>query len=142
MFLVVSTTSDVHEQVKDFVAMLVEKIRKVVASRSRTDRIVQSCTLLLVAWIVMTTTHEVGHLIGGWLGGATLKEFDLTPWRLPYSIHQPDPRPLFDALVGTDFWGRVSYAVRMVDERTPHQIRGGLLLVSQRMLSGAGMVQW
>lgn len=42
----------------------------------------------------MTTTHEVGHLVGGWLSGATLIKFDLAPWRLPLSLHQPDPNPL------------------------------------------------
>ncbi|KAA5538918.1 hypothetical protein FYK55_26135 [Roseiconus nitratireducens] len=55
---------------------------------------VQFAALMLVAWCVMAITHEVGHLIGGWLGGARLQAFDLAPWRLPYSVHQPDPYPL------------------------------------------------
>ena len=42
----------------------------------------------------MTTTHEIGHLLGGWLSGATLTDVELAPWRLPYSLHQPDPHPL------------------------------------------------
>ncbi len=50
--------------------------------------------LLVLSWCVMTLTHEVGHLVGGWLGGATLQDCDLVPWRLPYSLHQPDPHPL------------------------------------------------
>jgi hypothetical protein len=50
--------------------------------------------LLVVSWCVMTLTHETGHLVGGWLGGGTLQQFDLAPWRLPYSIFDPDPRPL------------------------------------------------
>jgi hypothetical protein len=50
--------------------------------------------LLAVAWCVMTFTHEGGHLVGGWLGGATLSAAELRPWRLPYSIFAPDPRPL------------------------------------------------
>ncbi len=41
----------------------------------------------------MTTTHEIGHIIGGWIGGATLTDFEVAPWRLPYSLHQPDPHP-------------------------------------------------
>lgn len=49
--------------------------------------------LLLVSWVAMTTTHELGHLLGGWIGGATLRDFDLAPWRLPFSLHQPDPHP-------------------------------------------------
>ncbi|WDQ19479.1 hypothetical protein [Rhodopirellula sp. P2] len=42
----------------------------------------------------MTQTHELGHVVGGWIGGATLIEVDLRPWQLPYSIHSPDPSPL------------------------------------------------
>lgn len=47
-----------------------------------------------MSWVAMTTTHELGHLVGGWIGGATLTDVDLAPWRLPYSVHQPDPYPL------------------------------------------------
>ena len=43
----------------------------------------------------MTQTHELGHLVFGWLSGATLTEIELRPWRLPYTIFQPDPHPLF-----------------------------------------------
>ncbi|PHQ34137.1 hypothetical protein [Rhodopirellula bahusiensis] len=42
----------------------------------------------------MTMTHELGHIFGGWSGGATLVDADLRPWHLPYSIHSPDPSPL------------------------------------------------
>lgn len=52
------------------------------------------CLLLVISWCVMTTTHECGHLVGGWLSGATLTKYDLCPWHLPYSMHQPDPHPL------------------------------------------------
>ncbi len=41
----------------------------------------------------MVTTHEAGHLVGGWASGAELTACDLAPWRLPYSIHHPDPHP-------------------------------------------------
>ncbi|TWT49229.1 hypothetical protein Pla22_44210 [Rubripirellula amarantea] len=41
----------------------------------------------------MLLTHEIGHLVGGWCGGATLVDVDLAPWRMPYSIHHPDPHP-------------------------------------------------
>ena len=57
-------------------------------------RWVEFGALLVASWCVMVFTHEAGHLVGGWLGGATLVEADLRPWRLPYSIHRPDPRPL------------------------------------------------
>ena len=58
---------------------------------TRTARLV---ALLILSWPIMLMTHEIGHILGGWLSGATLKDYDLLPWRLPYSIHDPDPHPL------------------------------------------------
>ncbi|MEL7264973.1 MAG: hypothetical protein AAFP69_09250 [Planctomycetota bacterium] len=48
----------------------------------------------------MTFTHELGHIIGGACCGATLTDFDLAPWRLPYSLHSPDPHPLVTLWAG------------------------------------------
>ncbi len=48
----------------------------------------------------MTFTHECGHIIGGMTGGATLTDFDLAPWRMPYSLHSPDPHPLVTLWAG------------------------------------------
>ena len=42
----------------------------------RITRVVRFTCLLAISWLVMTTSHETGHLIGGWLGGATLSDFD------------------------------------------------------------------
>lgn len=50
--------------------------------------------LLLASWCVMVTAHETGHVVAGWLSGGTLRQAELAPWRLPYSIFDPDPRPL------------------------------------------------
>ncbi|MCC9658750.1 hypothetical protein [Rhodopirellula halodulae] len=55
---------------------------------------------MLVGWVVMIESHEFGHLIGGWVSGATLVTVDLAPWRLPYSIHAPDPNPLVTLWAG------------------------------------------
>lgn len=65
-------------------------------SRDRSFRrgVFKLVVLVVASWVVMTFTHEAGHVIGGWIGGATLTDFDLVPWHLPYSVHQPDPHPL------------------------------------------------
>ncbi len=42
----------------------------------------------------MTFTHELGHIIGGVCCGGKLQSADLWPWHLPYSLFEPDPRPL------------------------------------------------
>ena len=57
-------------------------------------RIFYCLALLLASWCVMTLTHEMGHIVGGWCSGGTLKNADLWPWHLPYSIFDPDPMPL------------------------------------------------
>lgn len=58
------------------------------------SRIAMLIALLLLSWCVMTTTHELGHLLAGWLGGGTLVEVELRPWQLPHSRFAPDPHPL------------------------------------------------
>jgi hypothetical protein len=63
-------------------------------------RTIRLLILLAAAWAVMVLTHESGHIVGGWLGGADLVEADLRPWRLPYSLHEPDPRPLLTLWCG------------------------------------------
>jgi hypothetical protein len=59
--------------------------------------------LLGFSWSVMIVTHESGHILGGWLSGATLQAYDLRPWRLPYSLHNPDPHPLITLWSGPLF---------------------------------------
>lgn len=56
--------------------------------------------LLIASWIVMTFTHEMGHIIGGTCCGGTLRSADLWPWHLPYSHFQPDPFPLVTLWAG------------------------------------------
>lgn len=58
------------------------------------NRFVRFGALLVVAWCAMATTHESGHVLGGWLCGGTLREAHLYPWELPYSNFDPDPHPL------------------------------------------------
>jgi hypothetical protein len=56
--------------------------------------------LLLIAWVTMTTTHEAGHIVGGWLGGGELRQLELRPWHLPYSLFEPNPHPLLTLWMG------------------------------------------
>lgn len=57
-------------------------------------RVLSIIMLLAVAWCVMTLTHEMGHIVGGWCSGAQLTSAELRPWRLPYSLFSPNPYPL------------------------------------------------
>lgn len=59
--------------------------------------------LLVLSWCVMTTTHEMGHLLGGWSTGGKLVDVELRPWRLPHSRFSPDPRPLVTLWSGPVF---------------------------------------
>lgn len=59
-----------------------------------TARIARFTAMLALAWVVMAWSHECGHLIGGAISGGVLTDFDLTPSRMPFSLHSPDPHPL------------------------------------------------
>ena len=73
--------------------------------------------LLLVSWCVMTLTHELGHIVGGWCCGGTLKDADLWPWRLPYSIFDPDPSPLTTLWCGPVLGVLVPVAIALILKR-------------------------
>jgi hypothetical protein len=57
-------------------------------------RIVRFCLLLMASWCVMTTGHESGHIVAGWLCGGKLQQASIAPWSLPFSVFAPDPYPL------------------------------------------------
>jgi hypothetical protein len=57
-------------------------------------RVLRFILLMTVAWCVMTLTHELGHVVGGWCSGGHLVAAELRPWRLPYSLFSPNPYPL------------------------------------------------
>ena len=57
-------------------------------------RILRFLVLLAASWVVMTMTHEMGHVVGGWCSGGQLQTVDLLPWHLPYSLFNPNPKPL------------------------------------------------
>jgi hypothetical protein len=53
---------------------------------------------LLLAWVTMTTTHELGHVIGALLTGGHICEVRLTPWTISSTLVDPNPHP------GTVVW--------------------------------------
>lgn len=63
-------------------------------------RVTRFLFLIVASWVVMTFTHEIGHIIGGTCCGGSLKSADLLPWHLPYSIFEPDPFPLVTLWAG------------------------------------------
>ena len=66
-------------------------------------RILILIALLGLSWCVMTFTHELGHILGGWCCGGRLTEYKLRPWRLPFSFFSPDPHPLITLWSGPVF---------------------------------------
>ncbi len=73
--------------------------------------------LLLASWCVMTFVHESGHILCGWACGGTLKAADLAPWHLPYSIFDPDPRPLVTLWGGPVLGAAIPLAVAILARR-------------------------
>ena len=56
--------------------------------------------LTLLGWCVMGATHEAGHLLGGWAGGGTPRDWWLGPWPPPHSRVAPDPHPALTLWAG------------------------------------------
>lgn len=80
-------------------------------------RVIRFLFLLVVSWVVMTFTHEIGHIIGGMCCGAVLQSADLVPWRLPYSLFEPDPFPLVTLWAGLIIGVLIPVAVAMIAGR-------------------------
>ncbi len=62
--------------------------------RVRSSQLAWFLILLVVAWLVMTVSHELGHIVADVCCGGTLQSYSLSPITLPYSIFNPDPSPL------------------------------------------------
>ena len=80
-------------------------------------RITRFTCLMVASWIVMTFTHEMGHMIGGMCFGGSLRSADLLPWHLPYSIFDPDPFPLVTLWAGLIIGVLAPVAVAMIIQR-------------------------
>lgn len=65
-----------------------------VRAETRTTRFVTVIVWLAWAWIVMTVSHELGHVIAGLVGGARVIQLELRPWHLPHSLLAGDRHPL------------------------------------------------
>lgn len=80
-------------------------------------RVTRFLVLIVASWVVMTFTHEMGHIIGGTCCGGSLKSADLLPWHLPYSIFEPDPFPLVTLWAGLIIGVMAPVAVAMIIQR-------------------------
>jgi hypothetical protein len=80
-------------------------------------RVTRFVLLLVASWVVMTFTHEMGHIIGGKCCGGSLQSADLWPWHLPYSIFDPDPFPLVTLWAGLIIGVLAPVAVALVIQR-------------------------
>jgi hypothetical protein len=69
-------------------------------SETQTYRYTTLLLWLLWAWVVMTVTHELGHVIAGLIGGARLIDLELRPWHLPHSDLVHDEHPLLTLWAG------------------------------------------
>jgi hypothetical protein len=81
------------------------------------QRVLRFAALLVLAWWVMTLTHELGHVVGGLVGGGRLQTLELRPWKLPLSIFQPDPHPLLTLWSGPILGVAVPYLVAALVRR-------------------------
>lgn len=57
------------------------------------SQLVYSLLMLQLSWIVMTASHELGHVIGAWLTGGEVVAVTLLPLRISGTIVDPNPSP-------------------------------------------------
>jgi hypothetical protein len=69
-------------------------------NESRRGRFATLVIWLLWAWLIMTLSHELGHVLAGWIGGAQLIRLELRPWHLPDSIFAADRHRLVTLWAG------------------------------------------
>ncbi len=98
--------------------MVLERQREFSMPRSREITVVVRTVMfigtILLSWCVMIETHEIGHIVGGWLCGASLRDWQLWPWQLPYSFFDPDPKPLITLWAGPVLGSIVPLAIALV----------------------------
>ena len=80
-------------------------------------RLLQLAILLLTSWCVMTFIHESGHIICGCACDGRLTSADLIPWHLPYSLFDPNPRPLVTLWGGLVLGVVIPLAIALVIRR-------------------------
>jgi hypothetical protein len=73
--------------------------------------------LIVASWCVMIFVHEAGHVLCGWCGGGTLVRAELRPWRLPYSLFEPDPHPLVTLWGGPTLGAAIPLVVAWLVQR-------------------------
>ncbi len=81
------------------------------------NRWLKLVVLIVAGWCVMTFTHECGHIVGGWLSGATLRSAELRPWHLMHSLYEPDPYPLITLWSGPVLGALVPLGVALIVRR-------------------------
>ncbi|MFO0976629.1 MAG: hypothetical protein U0996_09545 [Planctomycetaceae bacterium] len=96
--------------------------------------------LLCLAWCVMVMTHEAGHLVGGWCSGAVARDYDLRPWRLPYSIFEPDPHPLITLWSGPILGAALPLLIAVVIQRRSVAMVASFCLVANGLYLAIGLL--
>lgn len=72
---------------------------------------------LLWAWVVMTVSHELGHVVAGAIGGGQVVLLELRPWHLPHHLMSGDRHPLVTLWAGPVLGCLIPLAVAAIVRR-------------------------
>jgi hypothetical protein len=67
---------------------------------TRRTRFITLLVWLTWAWVAMTVSHELGHVLAGLVAGARVVQLELRPWHLPHSLLGNDSHPLVTLWAG------------------------------------------
>lgn len=67
------------------------------------EQIILIVSMFVGSWLGMQAVHELGHVLGAWLGGATVNQVVLHPLTISRTDVSPDPHPLLTVWAGPMF---------------------------------------
>ena len=94
--------------------------------------------LILISWVIMTFTHEIGHILVGQCGGGKLIAYELLPWRIPYSLFSPDPNPLITLWGGLISGVLLPWILAIVVRQNWLQIISGFCILANGLYISTG----
>ena len=99
---------------------------------------------VLVWWWLMMAVHELGHVLGCCLSGATIEAVVLWPWTISETVRSGSAAPLLDTWAGPLFGAGLPVVLWWALRRRPFDLRtwvggwAGFCLVANGVYLGVG----
>jgi len=98
---------------------------------------------LILCWWPFMGVHELGHIVSGLLGGATIEHIELRPWMLSHTMLSGSRWPLVDVWAGPVVGCLVPLMLLAIPSRklrTPLAFFAGFCLIANGAYIGLGWI--